>query len=206
MPYIFVHGLGQTPECWKTVVSALELPQSGICPDLPALVRNRTVCYADLYSSFCELCDGFSMPLHLCGLSLGGVLALQYAAEHSERVASLVLLGTQYQMPKRLLSVQNMVFRVMPKKIFGEMGFAKEDVMRLCKTMASIDLSSTLPRITCPVLVLCGEKDRANKKAASELAARLPNAELKIIPNAGHEVNTEAPAALVELLKPFFFA
>ena len=206
MPYIFVHGLGQTPKSWNEVVSALGVGKSCICPDLPALVRGRAITYPNLYRSFCELCDGFPPPLHLCGLSLGGVLALQYAVDHPERTGSLVLIGTQYKMPKKLLAVQNAIFRLMPRAMFDGTGFGKQAFIRLSRTMMELDLSSGLEHVTCPVLVVCGERDQANRKASVQLAEKLPNAALEVVPNAGHEVNTQAPAALAERLKPFFFA
>ena len=42
----------------------------------------------------------------MCGLSLGGILALQYAIEHPEHIHALALIGTQYTMPKTLLRIQ----------------------------------------------------------------------------------------------------
>ena len=48
---------------------------------------------------------------------------------------------------------------------------------------------------------LCGERDRANKKAALELRDGIPGAELAWVPGAGHEVNREAPEALAALLE-----
>ncbi|MFR5555446.1 MAG: alpha/beta fold hydrolase [Coprococcus sp.] len=64
--------------------------------------------------------------MHLCGLSLGGILALQYALEHPQKVASVVLIGTQYTMPKRLREIlKNHIdmFRIsLPRSVFQNMG------------------------------------------------------------------------------------
>ncbi len=84
------------------------------------------------------------------------------------------------------------------------MGFEKEAFIRLCKTMMNLDFSDSLSKITCPALVICGEKDRANKKAAGKLAGILANAELREIPGAGHEVNLDAPEKLSEALGRFY--
>ena len=46
-------------------------------------------------------------------------------------------------------------------------------VIRLCGTMAELDLRDSLHKMSCPVLVACGEKDNANKKASKELATVL---------------------------------
>ncbi|MCM1181442.1 MAG: alpha/beta hydrolase [Clostridium sp.] len=53
-------------------------------------------------------------------------------------------------------------------------------------------------------MVIYGEKDYANRKAAIELAGILENAELQMIHNSGHEVNIEAPENLAEVLRDFF--
>ena len=142
--------------------------------------------------------------LDLCGLSLGGVLALHYAIDHPQKVRSLVLIAAQYRMPKALLRFQNIVFRLMPKSMFQQTGFGKADFLRLCQTMMELDFSPSLSNVTCPVLVVCGERDSANKAASRELAGRLRAAELCLLEGAGHELNTEAPERLAELLRRFY--
>lgn len=47
--------------------------------------------WEDLYAGSCRYADRAGTPLHLCGLSLGAVLALQYAIERPQAVRSLVL-------------------------------------------------------------------------------------------------------------------
>ena len=142
--------------------------------------------------------------MNLCGLSLGGILALNYAIDHPEKVKSLVLIGTQYVMPKKLLAVQNAIFRLMPSKSFESMGFSKKNFIQLSKTMAELDFSMELESITCPTLVICGEKDTANKKASEELAERIPHTSLSVISGSGHEVNQQAPTRLAEALDGFW--
>ena len=70
--------------------------------------------------------------------------------------------------------------------------------------MVDLDFRGELGRIACPALILCGERDRANKKAALELRDGIPGAELAWVPGAGHEVNREAPEALAALLEAFY--
>ena len=53
--------------------------------------------------------------------------------------------------------------------------------------------------MTCPVLILCGEKDNVNKKAAIKLAEKLPNAKFATIENSGHEVNIDNPQGLAKV-------
>lgn len=206
MAYIFIHGLGQMPESWDRVISHMSLTEKALCPILPALITEQGCNYENLYAAFCRYCETESGKINLCGLSLGGILALNYAIDHPEKVKSLVLIGTQYVMPKKLLAIQNAIFRLMPNKSFESMGFSKKNFIQLSKTMAELDFSTGLGSITCPTLVVCGEKDTANKKASEEMAERIPGANLSLIPGSGHEVNQQAPKWLAEVLYDFWRA
>lgn len=203
MNYIFLHGLGQTASSWEKTVSCMGAKENISCPDLFELLQGRKITYANLYEVFSEYCRSFCEPFVICGLSLGGVLALHYSIENPKKVKAAVLIGTQYIMPKGLLKFQNAVFHIMPQRMFDTMGLAKKDAVNLSKSMMNLDFRQNLQELKCPVLVICGEKDKANKKASSELARTLPHAELKIIKNAGHEVNIDASQKLSEILKSF---
>lgn len=204
MGKVFVHGLGQTPESWNAVLSSIDKTEKCVCPNLAEGVKKQNVNYKNLYNAFAKLCDKFDESIDLCGLSLGGVLALNYAIERPEKIKSLVLIATPYKMPKTLLKLQNICFRFMPRSIFQQMGFEKKDYIGLCNSMMKLDFTDRLSDISCPVLIVCGEKDKANKKAAKELATLLKNARLEIVSGAGHEVNVEAPDKLGRLLNQFY--
>ena len=66
--------------------------------------------------------------------------------------------------------------------------------------MRTLDFSAGLKDIMCPVIIICGEKDTVNLKASKRLAKLLPQAELHIVPGAGHEINKEAPEAIAAIL------
>lgn len=57
------------------------------------------------------------------------------------------------------------------------------------------DLLARLPEVHTPVLWVVGERDQKFRALAEDAAAALPNAELLIIPDAGHRVPWEAPDA-----------
>lgn len=204
MKQIYVHGLGQTPDSWGRTVAQLAAAENSVCPDLSEMVRGNEASYKNLYAAFSDVCSKGEEPIDLCGLSLGGVLALNYAMDHPEKVNSLVLIAAQYKMPQKLLQFQNMIFRVMPKFMFQKVGFTKTAFLHLCKTMMELDFSKSLEKVVCPTLIICGEKDSANRDASVEMAHILGNAELQIISGAGHEVNLEAPEKLAEVLQRFY--
>ena len=201
MKTIFLHGLGQTPESWNAVIS--RFGADPVCPDLFAPFEND-VSFPTLYDSLFEFLDSQTEPFNLCGLSLGAVAALKYAVEKPEKLGKLALIAAQYKTPKALIALQNLMFRFMPEKNFESVGLSKADFMKLCRSTAEVDLSGGLGNVSCPVLLLCGSEDKVNLKASEKLEKLLPDAKLKIIENAGHELNSDAPEALAGALAEFF--
>lgn len=201
MKLIFLHGMGQSASSWDKTISFLPDGVQAVCPELSEFFTEGDCRYNQIYAAFCDYCNNFSEPLNLCGLSLGAVLALNYAVDFPQRVNSLILIAPQYDMPKFLLKVQNVLFRFMPEKQFRDIGFTKRDFITLTNSMSDMDFTSGLDKVACPVLVLCGEKDSANRKAAVKLAQMLPNAEFGIVENAGHEVNVDNPQKLAEVIE-----
>ena len=202
MNLLFLHGLGQGPDSWNKVVDALGPDANTACPDLFGLCKGG-LDYPNLYAALEGWMEPLPEPAVLCGLSLGAVLALDYAIRRPEKIAGLVLIAPQYKMPRGLLRLQNIIFRLMPERAFAGAGMGKRDTIRLTTSMMELDFRQQLGRVACPVLVLTGEKDAANRKAAGELAKRLPDATAREIPGAGHEVNIDAPGELAAAICGF---
>ena len=108
MKTILLHGLGQTSSSWKNTINTMGKSADILCPNLFDWFEDKEVCYQVLYLAFSEYCKQFSEPVNICGLSLGGILALQYGIENPDKINSLALVATQYTMPKKLLQFQNM--------------------------------------------------------------------------------------------------
>jgi len=198
MQYIFINGLGQSASSWDKTISFISKPARIFQPDL----KGST--YASLYQSFSDYCNDIPGTLNLCGLSLGAILALNYTVENPEKVQSLVLIAAQYKMPTALLKFQNIIFRFMPKSSFKASGFQKRDFIKLTNSMIDLDFSKKLKDISCPTLIICGEKDNENKKAAENLFEGISNAKIHFVENAGHEVNIEAPEKLATIFDAFW--
>lgn len=199
-----MHRLGQTSSGWAKTIQLMDKRSDTISPNLFDFTDSKNICYQNLYNGFEQYCDTFDEPLHLCGLSLGAILALNYTAIHPEKISSLVLIGAQYKMPKNLLKFQNLIFSIMPNSYFEKLGFNKKDFIGLSKSMMDLNFQPHLAQIHCKTLILCGDKDRANKSAALSLHNQIENSSFYIIPNSGHEVNTDSPAALAEQLNSFY--
>ena len=201
---ILIHGSGHKASSWQKTISFLDHPEDSLSPDLSAILNGREASFPNLRAAFAQYCARAGVPVHLCGLSLGGILALDYALDHPENVKTLVLIGTPHKVPKFAFALQNVVFRFLPKSTFASMAFDKRDTFALGNTMKDLDFSGRLEEIRCPTLILCGEKDGANLTSARFLAEHIPGAELQVIRNTGHVVNEENPKALAERLNEFY--
>ena len=74
----------------------------------------------------------------------------------------------------------------------------------LLGALEGLDLTALLPRISCPVLVLLADGDRAMPLANGRaLAAALPRGELVVVEGAGHAVVVEKPAETLHHLLAF---
>ena len=204
MKYICLNGLGHSPKIWNKVIENMENKSEIICPDLFSMVSGSEISYSNLYRSFSEYCMKFSEKINICGLSLGGIIALQYSIEHADKINSAIFIGTQYIMPEKLLKFQNLIFNFMPNSQFADMGITKKDFINLSKSMMNLNFESQLKNINFPVLVVCGEKDIFNKPASIRLNKNISSSKLLIIPKTGHEVNREAPRQLAEAIDSFW--
>ena len=198
MKTVLLHGLGQTAQDWKAVVRQLSTSNVD-CPELFSATGDE-ISYARILADLEQWYANTAEPLCICGLSLGALLALDLTIRHGDNVASLVLIAAQYKVPTFLIDFQNLLFRCMPGKSFDSMGLSKSDVIRLSRSMRSLDFTSQLDRVACPVTVLCGGKDGPNLKASKKLSELLPRATLQIVPGAGHEMNKDAPEIIAAVL------
>ena len=193
---VFLHGIGVGPESWDAQLVALPDGYRGIAPQIAGLTdaseRVFTVsgAAADVIRDLDERGVGRA---HLCGLSLGAMIAVQTAIEYPDRVASLVLSGGQVHPPRALMTLQSALMRVLPARAVASDGTSKQRVLGVLAEVARIDFRPHLARIAIPTLVLCGSKDRANLPAARALATGIPDATLRVIDGGGHELNTDEP-------------
>lgn len=201
---IFVHGSGHKATSWDKTISYMTNNEDIVCPNLSSILKGKEASYENLYSSFVKYCSEIDGQIHLCGLSLGGILALNFALDFPEKVKTLVLIGTPYKIPKVAFGLQNIIFRFLPKAIFETMAFDKKDTFALGNTMKNLDFSDKVKNIKCPTLILCGKKDSANIKSAHYLAEHINSAELKIIEDTGHIVNEENPKILANILTEYY--
>ena len=201
---ILIHGSGHKAASWNETVSRLDCRGDVLCPELSSLLMGKEASYPNLYASFADYCAQIRGPVHLCGLSLGGILAMNYAIDFPEQVKTLVLIGAPHKVPKVTFGLQTMVFRFLPKSVFETMAFDKKNTFALGSSKKNLDFSGRVQKIRCPTLILCGEKDRANIQSARFLSQNIRGAQLQLIAQTGHVVNEENPGALAKRLNEFY--
>lgn len=204
MKKILVHGSGHKAKSWNDTVSYMGNAEDILCPNLSSILNGEEANYTNLYSAFTKYCNEINGKFHLCGISLGGILALNYALDFPDKVKSLVLIGTPHKIPRVMFCIQNMIFSFLPKSIFENMAFSKKDTFILGNSMKKLDFCNRVQNIRCPTLIICGEKDSANIKSAYYFHKNIKNAKLKIIGNIGHVVNEESPKTLAETLNKHY--
>ncbi len=74
----------------------------------------------------------------------------------------------------------------------------------MSQSMMDLDFRKDLAKLSCRVLVLCGEKDKINMSASIELKQQINSAELEIISRAGHEINKDHSIELGKVLSNFY--
>ncbi len=201
---ILIHGSGHKAASWNETVSRLDCRKDVLCPELSSLLLGKEASYPNLRAAFGAYCAQAGGPVHLCGLSLGGILAMNYAIDFPEQVKTLVLIGAPHKVPKVTFGLQTMVFRFLPKSVFETMAFDKKNTFALGSSMKNLDFSGRVQKIRCPTLILCGEKDRANIQSARFLSQNIRGAQLQLIAQTGHVVNEENPDALAKELNEFY--
>lgn len=205
MKNILIHGLGQNETSWNIVETELNKNKLSVeKPNLYAMIKDTRINYSILYKKFADYCNSFSEKLNLCGLSLGGILALDYSKEFPEKVNSLILIGTPYKIPKFLFKLQGIIFHTTPKSTFEKIGCTKGDFISLANSTANVDIETNLDKIDCKTLIICGIKDNQNMENAKLLNKAIINSSFKTVSNASHVVNVDNPKDLSNMIYDFW--
>jgi pimeloyl-ACP methyl ester carboxylesterase len=160
--------------------------------------------------------------LVLCGASMGGMIAMEAARQAPERVRGLALLGTDARPDSpEMIAIRTAAIELFAQERTREviepniaMAFHPDNAPALSAdylefvlgagsgqlirqnraVMARPDARPHLPKLRCPVLVMCGEADLlAPPERSREIASLLPQAELVMVPRCGHMLTMERP-------------
>lgn len=202
---ILLHGAGAASRMWKRQLSGLSGRYRVIAPDLPGFgtspgpfsLRACADAVADLI--------GEHQPVHLCGMSLGALVAAQVAAEHPGRVQRLVLQGASIRPAERGRRAIRF-YRSRPGWWFMKAVADLPDrpsLLSVVDAAEAADITELLPRIAAPTLVLCGARDKECLPDARPLADAIADARLVVVPHTGHGMPVTAAKAFNAIVDGF---
>jgi 3-oxoadipate enol-lactonase len=232
LPIVFLHGVGSDKSVWHPQLAHFGQTRRAITFDYPGYGESnpapedmtRDDYAAAILSTMSEL--GVERA-HICGLSLGGVVAIAMHHATSERCASLILADTFAVHPNGKEIYERSVAGSADMRAFAEARVdfllaqpADADVRReVVETMSRIDPAAyrigaeavwladqrdraTLIRV--PTLILVGDQDRPTPPTLSEeLRALIPHSRLEVIECAGHLTNLEQPGRFNGAIETF---
>lgn len=234
-PLVFVHGFTTTSEFWKEQAKAfsgtfrvtrINLPGHGGSPSRPSRSYRIEDFVEDVARVFHELRIGNAI---LIGLSMGGIVAQQFAVKYPDLVKALVLVdttahgvGVDGTADRFLAAVDRFGIEKASQRLsdlsFGPAAtpalieWARREVVQTPEFVARMAIRSIndadtrrcLAQINVRTLVVVGEEDRITPPRESEaLAEGISNSVLSIIPAAGHFSMIEQPAAFNRILREF---
>lgn len=211
---VFLHGWRSQGSVWFPVWEKL-LEQGGGFPfalyalDLPGFGKSETPRGVFTLADYASVAEEFIKKLGLTevvlvGHSFGGRIGIKVASAQEITLQKLVLVGSAgFRSRGGLLALKRVVAKIVkPLFLFSFMQPVRRKVYsllgaqdytatpKLQKTFIYItqeDLTSLLPQITLPTLLVWGEDDCDTPVSFGErMRDALPNAKLVIFKNAGH--------------------
>lgn len=233
-PLILVNSLGTDLRIWGDVVPLLAMRHRLLCYDKRG--HGLSDAPPGPYSIDDHVADLLGLAAHvgfprfaLCGISIGGMIALRVASRHPKKVSSLIAcdtgaaIGTAQMWNERIATVQANGMSAIADTVLGRWvtpdfrasqpaavaGWrnmlercSPEGYVASCATVRDTDLTPDLPNITAPTLVLVGDCDIVTPpEMARRLADGIHNAQLRQVRDAGHVPAIEQPRALADLIR-----
>ena len=217
-PVLLVHGWGGSSKSLQALARllsekfrtiTLDLPGSGLSskPDPDWAVGE--------YAKFLiNIIDNLKIkPVVFFGHSFGGALGIYIAANYPTYIKKLVLSGASYKRSPTALNAVSKFFKWLPlviKKIIYRFMYPQSDLYKVpdleanFRKIVSQDLTSFIPSVRTPTLILWGEDDlQTPVEHARELNNKLQNSRLKIFPEIGHNLPLKYPELVYSAIKKF---
>ena len=232
VPIVFLHGVGSDKSVWHPQMTHFGRERRTIAFDYPGYGESDPAPEGTSRDDFASAIISAMHELgidraHICGLSLGGVIAIAIHHAAPERCASLILADSFAVHPEGHAIYDR---SIASSSDLGAMARARVDVLlahpaqgavreEVIDTMSRIDPAayrvgaeavwladqrSRAQRIDVPTLVVVGDQDLVTPvELSSELVDLIPAARMQVIAGAGHLTNLEKPAEFNSMVDDF---
>ena len=237
-PLLLIHGLGSCVADWGPQIEYFSQGYRVIAFDLRG--HGQSSKPQDGYSierfarDTAALIEALETgPVHVAGISLGGMVAFQLAVDAPKLVKSLTIVNSGPAVPTqtfkqrmplyvRLLYIRTLGLRKMAKAIAKRLfpepqqaGLQSRFIERLAANekrcyvaslraiFAGWGVAGHLGDIRCPVLVIAADQDYTPLELKQAYVDRLPDARMVVIPNSRHALPMEKPREFNRALADF---
>ncbi|MGZ3723784.1 MAG: alpha/beta fold hydrolase [Bdellovibrionales bacterium] len=202
------------------------------CGKNPAWPADQAFTLEDLAKDYLSLLKDLGKnEVTVVGHSLGGLIALQMMVLEPRRITRAVFLDpvgakgvvfdeSMYEAFRQMAAsrelTQTVIFSTIRNQDHVQGEYREritDDAFKAVKgigtsvleILKTVDLMSAAEKIKIPTLILHGQHDEIIPlKDSQALAAAMPNAQLEILPDAGHCWNVENPSEFVKRLRDWF--
>lgn len=205
---VLTHGISASAATWRFQVPALSQLCRTVTWDLRGHGESESppgpYAIADLAADLRQVADDIGadriVPL---GHSAGGAVALRFALDYPDRCRALVLVGTASEANEKARDFYQDLARIAEERgmepVVKRLGMAREAanlvaanphgfaaVTRAMAGLHAEPMTDRLGEITCPTLILVGEKDFLGAGGSVIMSRRIAGAELEIVAERGH--------------------
>ena len=232
-PLVFLHGVGSNKSVWGPQLEHFGRSRWTLAFDYPGYGESQfqeDATRDDYAAAILAAMTSLGIDrAHICGLSLGGVVAIAMHSAAPERCASLILADTFAVHPQGQAIYDRSIaashdMRGLAEARVGALLVSEDATLRrsVIETMSAIDpeayrlgaravwladQSERAAAIGTPTLIIVGDQDAITSPALSEeLAALIPHARLKVIEGASHLANLDKPAEFNRAIDDFLSA
>lgn len=233
-PILLIHGLGSSSRDWEMQIPSFSKQYQVISFDLRGHGQSQKPSGPYTMSLFAkdtaELVKSLGLaPVHVVGISLGGMIAFQLALDHPELIKSLVIVNTGPEVVVRTMKDRWQVFfrfaivyllgmrkmgevlskRLFPKdeqaslrQLFVE-HWAENDTQAYLNTLRAIvgwSVTDQIHKINLPTLVVAAEHDYTPVSAKEAFVSKMPRAKLVVVENSRHATPVDSPEKFNEIV------
>ena len=121
IPIVFVHGVGLTYEIWQPQLDFFK-DYSNLSYDIlghgKSSLTKQNISFDDFSEQLIDLIDELKIEkIHLVGFSIGSLIARNFATKYSNRLQSLILLGSIYKRSEQQQKIVNERFNQAKKEL-----------------------------------------------------------------------------------------